>query len=336
MRRIALYGVNVLVVILAIFCALAIRYWVPWPGWVRAVGALGFPLMILGLWFAPIERMRLRRGVAILVLVGVLTAYWSKSPAPQDWRDLHAQDAWVEIDGDRATIHNYRDALHGRGVPSTPRWTTATFDLSTVEGMDLILQPFGDLKAMEHVMLSFRFADGRHVVVSMEARQAKGAEFDPLAGFFRRDPLYPELATERDLFWERLARTPPDEIQIFPVLQNPQVIRIYLERILRFTTEVRRKPVFYSTLTESCMTSFIKLAPERFASVPWYDLRRWIPGYALPLFQQLGLVDASLPADELARRNTLPADVRPPSEFESDADWSAYVREVVAHSREAP
>ena len=173
--------------------------------------------------------------------------------------------------------------------------------------MDLILQPFGDLKAMEHVMLSFRFADGRHVVVSMEARQARGAEFDPLAGFFRRDPIYPELATERDLFWERLARTPPDEIQIYPIRQSPEVVRVYFERILRFTTQVHERPKFYSTLTESCMTSFINLAPERFASVPWYDLRRWIPGYALPLFQQLGLVDDTIPADALARADAATA-----------------------------
>jgi hypothetical protein len=329
LRRIALYGANVLVFVLAVFCALAIRYWVPWPEWVRDVGALTFPVLILGLWFAPLQWLRLRRGVAALLLIGVLCAYWSKSPAPQDWRDLHSREAWVEIDGDRATIHNYRDALHDPGVASVPRWTTQTFDLSAIEGMDLILQPFGDLKAMEHVMLSFHFADGRHVVVSMEARQARGAQFDPLAGFFRRDPLYPELATERDLFWERMARTPPDEIQIFPVRQSPQVVRTYFERILRFTNEVHRKPKFYSTLTESCMTSFINLAPERFASVPWYDLRRWIPGYALPLFQQLGLVDDSLPADELARRNTLPTSVLPPSAFPSDAAWSAYLRNGV-------
>ena len=63
MRRIALYGANVLVFVLAVFCALAIRYWVPWPEWVRDVGALTFPVLILGLWFAPLQWLRLWIGV---------------------------------------------------------------------------------------------------------------------------------------------------------------------------------------------------------------------------------------------------------------------------------
>ncbi len=330
LNRAARVAASLLIVVLAVFCGLAIRYWIPWPAWLRDVGALLFPVAVLGLWFAPGRLRRARRGMGAVLLAVLLGAYWTKAPVAQNWRDLHAEEAWAVIDGDRATIHNFRDALHDPGVASTPRWTTQTFDLSTLEGMDLILQPFGDLKAMEHVMLSFRFADGRHVVVSMEARQARGAEFDPLAGFFRRDPIYPELATERDLFWERLARTPPDEIQIYPIRQSPEVVRVYFERILRFTTQVHERPKFYSTLTESCMTSFINLAPERFASVPWYDLRRWIPGYALPLFQQLGLVDDTIPADALARVSSLPTDVRPPSEFPDDASWSAYLRAQLA------
>ena len=40
------------------------------------------------------------------------------------------------------------------------------------------------------------------------------------------------------------------------------------------------------------MTSNIAL--ECFASVKWYDLKRWIAGYSLSLFQQIGLIDDSL------------------------------------------
>ena len=318
--------VTIAVVILTLWSALAIHYWVPWPAGVRNVAPVAWAVLVLGLWFAPFAAKRTRRAVAGVLLVTLIAAYAVKTPAAQDWRDLHSQEASVIFDGERATILNYRDALHVSGQPSTPRWTAATFDLSQLEGLDLILQPFGDNKALEHVMLSFRFADGRHVVISMEARQAKGAEFDALAGFFRRDPLYPELATERDLFWERMSRVPPDQIQIIPIRQNPEVLRVYFKRILLFVNEVHARPKFYSTLSESCMTSFINLAPERFAAVPWYDLRRWIPGYALSLFQQQGLVDDRVSSDALAQSRRLPADVLPPTAFPDDASWSAYVR----------
>ena len=73
------------------------------------------------------------------------------------------------------------------------------------------------------------------------------------------------------------------------------------------------------------MTTLINIAPESFASVKWYDLRRWIPGYSL-LFQQMGLIDDSLPPDKLARKHRLRDGIRPPSLFPTDEAWSAYLR----------
>ena len=72
------------------------------------------------------------------------------------------------------------------------------------------------------------------------------------------------------------------------------------------------------------MTTLINIAPESFASVKWYDLRRWIP-YSLSLFQQMGLIDDSLPPDELARKRRLRDGIRPPSDFPTDEAWSAYL-----------
>lgn len=335
----AVLGVAVAVV--SLFCALAIHYWVSWPLGARVVGAWLFPAVVLGLWFIPGPRrggagLAVRRGAALALIAGLLTAYALKTPVERDWVDLQAHTASVALDGDRVTIRNYRDAVHQGGRPSVPRWTTETFHLSQLEGADLIIQPFGGVKALAHVMLSFRFADGRHVVVSMEARQAKGARFDALAGFFRHDQLYPELATERDLFWERLSRTPPDEIEIYPIRKSPDVLRVYFQRILRFANAVDERPIFYSTLSESCMTTFINLAPESFAAVPWYDLRRWMPGYSLSLFQQLGLVEASLSTEDVREAHRLRADIRPPSDFPTAAAWSLYVRSEIGRDAALP
>ena len=316
----------VAVVLASLYFALAIHYWIGWPDAVRNVGAFAFPAAMLALWFAPGRRRGARRILVAAAFLALGTAYAVKLPAAQDWVALQGEHAFATFDGDMVTITNLRDAVHRPGAPSEPRWITARFDLSTLEGVDLIIQPFGGVKALAHVMLSFRFADGRHVVVSMEARQAKGAAFDPVAGFFRRDQLYPELGTERDLIWERLARTPPDEVQIYPVKASAEAVGIYFRRILDFVNASHRQPRFYSTLGESCMTTLMNLAPESFAHVPWRDLRRWIPGYSLSLFQQLGLVDGDLSADDLARQARLRPGIRPPAEFSSDAAWSAHIR----------
>jgi hypothetical protein len=327
LRRGAAIALAIAVVLLSLYFALAIHYWLPWPAPVRTSGAIAFPLAVLALWFLPGRRRTARRIAAAAALIAIGTAYATKLPPEQDWVALQAEQAHASIAGDTITISNLRDAVHRPGAPSEPRWITERFDLSTLEGADLIIQPFGGVKALAHIMLSFRFADGRHVVVSMEARQAKGAAFDPVAGFFRRDQLYPELGTERDLIWERLARTPPDEVQIYPVKASPEAVRIYFRRIIDFVNESHRQPRFYSTLRESCMTTLMNLAPESFAHVPWRDIRRWIPGYSLSLFQQIGLVDGTLDADALARQARLRDGIRPPLEFATDAAWSRYIRD---------
>jgi hypothetical protein len=188
------------------------------------------------------------------------------------------------------------------------------------------MQPFGDLKAMEHVMLSFGFADGSHVAVSMEARRTSWEKFDPLAGFFRHDQIYPVIGTERDVLWKRLAKVPPEEMQFYQIHKNPEAVRAYFRRVLAFANEVNDHPMFYSTIRESCMTTLINIAPESFASVRWYHMRRWIPGYSLSLFQQMGLIDDSLPPDELARKHRLRNGIGPPTDFPTNEAWSAYLR----------
>lgn len=336
LRRSLAIAAGALVLVLGLYLGLAIHYWIPWPAPLRQAGSIVFPLLVWGLWFVPGAWRKRRRGAALCAIALLFTAFILKEPADQDWIALQAHNPTADLAGDVVTIHNFRDALHRPGALSEPRWTTATFNLADLTGADLIIQPFGDMQALAHVMLSFRFADGRHVVVSMEARQAIGGAFDPLAGFFRRDPIYPELGTERDLIWQRFARTPPDEVQIYPVHADTAAIRLFFERVLAFINQVDARPIFYSTLRESCMTTLMNLAPESFASVPWHDIRRWIPGYALSLFQQIGLIDDSLPPEEMARRQGLRDGIPSPETFVSDAAWSAHLRSNLRLSAVAP
>ena len=315
-------------VILAIYLGLAIRYWLGWPDWLRDVGTFAFPLVVLGLWFWPRRNHRpLRTAIAAAAIAILLAAYLTKAPVDQPWVPIMDRNITATIDGDVATLTNFRDAIHRTGEISEARWATETLDLSEITGAELIMQPFGNWKAMEHVMLSFAFADGRHVVVSIEARRASNAAFDPLAGFFRHDQIFPVVGTERDQIWLRLSKVPPNEIQIYPIEKSPEEIRAYFRRVLEFSNAVAAKPRFYSTLWESCMTTLIGIAPEIFDEVKWYDIRRWVPGYSLSLFQQLGLVDDTMSASDLVSIHRLREDIDPPWLHPDDAAWSAYLRE---------
>ncbi|MEM8795412.1 MAG: DUF4105 domain-containing protein [Pseudomonadota bacterium] len=320
------FCVTGLFILTTLFFAFAMHYWLGWPDWVRSYGSIAFAILLLGAWFAPLWNRIMRRGLCLVLLILLGTAYQAKTPVEQGWVPLHQEKVSPQITGSTATIVNFRDALHSAGKASTPRWTTAEFDLDRLVSAEVILQPFGASKATEHVLLSFRFEDGRHIAVSMEARRTSWESFDALAGFFRHDQIYPVIGTERDLLWKRLARTEPFEMKLFPLKAPPDQLRIYFRRILDFASDLKRTPEFYSTLTESCMTTLIKLAPEVFDAVPWYDYRRWVPGYSLGLFQELGLVDNSMSEEELSERHRLKRDIRAPSEFPDDASWSAYIR----------
>lgn len=326
MRHILIFLSNLLVALAAIYLGLAIYYWLGWPQWVRNYGSVVFVLAMALLWFLP-ARARLARRLGVLSCMAILTvAYVSKTPVEQNWVPLHEKHVSAMIDGDIARLENFRDAIHRVNEPSTPRWTKRSLDLSQIQSAELILQPFGDFRALEHVMLSFRFSDGRHVVVSMEARRTSWTSFDTLAGFFRHDQIYPIIGTERDLIWKRLARDPPFEVQIYPLAREPEAVRAYFETTLAFTNQVKERPQFYGTIRESCLTTLIRLAPDTFAAVPWYDIRKWIPGYSLSLFQDLGLVNNSVPADELARMRKLRSGIQDPADFPDDPAWSAYLR----------
>ncbi|MEP3278980.1 MAG: DUF4105 domain-containing protein, partial [Stappiaceae bacterium] len=156
----------------------------------------------------------------------------------------------------------------------------------------------------------------------------EGGKFDALAGFFRHDELYPVIGTERDILGKRLAQLTPSEMQIYPLKATPEVLRTYFMRIVDLANHVEEKPQFYSTITDSCMTTLVKLAPEVFDKVPLSDIRRWIPGYSLSLLQDLGLIDNSLPPEANAEKHRLRSGIASPEEFPDDPSWSAALRQV--------
>ncbi|CTQ70166.1 lipoprotein N-acyltransferase Lnb domain-containing protein [Roseibium alexandrii] len=326
LRSIFFAAVGLAVFLAAAFAAAASYYWLGWPNAVRTGLALLWVPVVLALWFVPGRTRRLRR-VAGLASLGIFfAAYFTKTPVPQTFVPLHQEVADFNFNGSQVMITNFRDAIHPVGAPAQPRWTTARFNLNDVTGARFILQPFGKSLAMVHVMTSFEFENGDNLAVSFEARRTSWDKFDPLAGFFRHNQLYVVLGTERDLLWKRLAHVPPNELFILDITQPDEEIRTYLQRLLKFSASLHDKPQFYSTITESCFTTLLKLSPHVQEVVPWYDVRRWVPGASIGLLQDLGVVDNGLSAEGLAKRQKLGSDVQPPWEFATSNLWSRHLR----------
>ena len=318
----------ILLFLIAGYLALAVRYWLGWPDWLRTYGSWALVPLVMILWYLPVGRRWIPRTLVVAGLAGLTLLYATKSPYPQDWVERNKRFTTATRDGSTVVIENFRDAVHNKDGTVDLNWETRTYDLDDLVGANIVMQPFGNEKALSHIMLSFRFRDGRNVAVSVGVRQAKDTSFDALAGFFRHDQVYVTIATERDVFGKRLVADPPLDMYFYDVKRPPEAIAGYFVKVLDYTTGLAEKPRFYSTLTESCFTTLIRIDPHIVDTVPWYDIRRWVPGYALTLFQELGAVDSTMPAEQLESRSKLPSDMALPQEYSDDVSWSLYM-----HSR---
>jgi len=316
---------SIFVILFATLASAASYYWLGWPGWLRNGAALFILPLVALFWFLPGRRRVLRQSVSVLLLVLFFIAYWQKTPQPQQFVDLHANVPKVDINGSEVVISNFRDAVHPVGAPAQPVWLTTQFNLDDLVGATFILQPFGKSLATVHVMTSFAFKDGRHLAVSVEARRTSWDSFDALAGFFRHDQLYIVLGTERDVLWKRLAHVPPNDLYLFELKGSQADVRSYLVRLLSLAGSLAERPQFYSTISESCFTTLVNLSPRITETVPWYDMRRWVPGASVGLFQELGLVDDTVSEVALIARSKL-GSVRPPWDFGDSVAWSAHLR----------
>jgi Domain of unknown function (DUF4105) len=192
------------------------------------------------------------------LLFGVVLA-WYFSIAPMNDRDWVAQNAVLPhatVDGDIVTVHNIRNFSYRTETDFTPAYRDARFDLRQLEAVDLVASYWMG-PHIAHVFLSFAFAGGEHLAVSIEARNEKGEGYSTLNGFFRQYELYYVVADERDLIGLRtnIRRDPPEQVYLYRVNGSPQAARrLFLETIDQINTLATR-PAFYNSLTTNCTTS---------------------------------------------------------------------------------
>ena len=98
-----------------------------------AIGALGF------------VRPRWRAQVAVAAAIA-LVAVWDLTISPsntRDWQPQVAEPPYVEIDGDRVVIHNFRNFDYFSKTDFRPRWETKTVQLSHLRTVDFFTNFWG-------------------------------------------------------------------------------------------------------------------------------------------------------------------------------------------------
>lgn len=193
------------------------------------------------------------------------------------WQTPWARTPHCTLDGNILTIQDLRDFRYTTENDYEPRYTTQTYDLSTLVGADFAECRWDGHEAICHTMMSFAFADGRHIVFSAETRVPVGDEQNAVGGLYKRYGLACLIGTEEDIFALR-TNYRHEDLYIYPLLTTPQQTLTLLLGMLEFANEANEQGAHYNTVTANCSAPYIALLrravpdlPKRSILLPIYN-----------------------------------------------------------------
>ncbi len=315
-----------LLVASALWGVLALRYF-DHLGDARCIAlAAGFGIAALLLLAAmPTRRWRRPAATLYLVLFALLLWRWfAIEPSNgRDWQPEGARLAHAEIDGDRVTVRNIRNFDYRTETDFTAAYYDKTFDMRRLNSVDL-LAVYWMGPAIAHIFLSFGFAGGDHLAVSIEARKEKGEGYSSVKGFFRQYELQYIVADERDVIRVRTnyRRDPPEEVHLYRLIGTPEAARRLFMAYLGEINALATRPEFYNTLTTNCTTNIWLLSRVNPGHVP-FSWKILASGYLPEYLYEQGRIDTTLPFAELQRRSAINARARAADDA---ADFSRRIR----------
>ncbi len=306
---------------------LALVYAGPQDSGLRGTVAVGFGAAALATLFAlRLPRWRWRALIGFGMLFGVLLLWWSHLvPINEaDWQPDVAVLAYATIDGDLVTVHNIRNFDYRSETDYTAAWYDKRFDLRKLEGVDLVAVYWMG-PAIAHTFVSFAFAGGDHLAISIETRKKKGQGFSTLQGFFRQYELIYVVADERDVIRLRTnyRHDPPEDVYLYRVNGPPgDGRRVFMEYMAQMN-ELRARAAFYNTLTSNCTTDIWLNTRVNAEHLP-FSWKILASGYVPQYLYEQGRLDTHLPFAELRERAHVNARAQA---ADAAADFSQRIRE---------
>lgn len=260
-------------------------------------------LSLLTLVTLCLRQWRWRGLAAHLVLLGVLLVWWSgvEPSNDRDWQTDMSKLPYVTTEGDLVKVHNIRNFDYRSEFDYTPAWYDKSLDLRKLEGVDLVAVYWMG-PAIAHIFVSFAFAGGDHLAVSIEARKEKGEGYSTLKGFFRQYELYYVVADERDVIRLRTnyRKDPPEDVYVYRFQGSLENGRKLLAEYINKINNLSKKPEFYNTLTTNCTTNIwfhSKVNPEHLP----FSWKILASGYVPEYLYESGKLDTRIPFPELQR-----------------------------------
>jgi len=250
------------------------------------------------------ERWRWRAvGGFFALFVLLLVCWFNIEPSnTRDWQTDNAVLPYATFEGDRVTLHNIRNFDYRSETDYTPAYYDRTFDLTQLDAVDLAAVYWMG-PAIAHVFVTFGFADGHHVAISIEARKEQGEGYSTVQGFFRQYELYYVVADERDVIRLRTnyRHDPPEEVYLFRAKSDAEGRRRFFLEYLRKINALKEHAEWYNSLTTNCTSNIWLHSRVNPGHLP-YSWKILVSGHVPEFLYENDRLDTSVPFEELQRR----------------------------------
>ncbi|NUQ60890.1 MAG: DUF4105 domain-containing protein [Pirellulales bacterium] len=246
----------------------------------------------------------------------------------RDWSPDQAVLAYANFHGDRVKVRNIRNCTYLTENEYVVDFYNRSYNLGDLKSVDFITVPFRGMPVMAHTMLSFGFEGDDYLAVSVEIRKEKGESYAFLNGVMRQYEIMYVVGDERDLIKLR-TNYRKDDVYIYRTRATPEQARAMFVDVFRRVNQLKDTPEFYNTFTNNCTTNIVQHVNNLSPALVPYDYRVMLPGLTAELAYELGLLDTSVPFEELKRRSCV-SDLA--LQFADSPDFSAKIRSSTAET----
>lgn len=297
---VALGLATTILISVALWGVLALWYQVPGGAAGKAL-AIALWVLVGGAALCLLWTHRPGLGIAGFALAFAALLLWWQRIEPSNhriWADDVAQMTTGEVTGDQVVLRNVRNFDWRSNTDYSQRWETRTYDLGRLNSVDLITS-YWTGPAIAHVLVSFGFEDGQHVVFSVEVRRSKRDEFSEIGGFFKEFELSVIAADERDVIRVRTNVRGEDDY-LYRVRMPLAAQRALFLAYVGEADSLVRAPRFYNTLTANCTTLVYHMMRHIVGHLP-LDYRLVLSGYLPAYAYAVGGLDSRYSLQELRR-----------------------------------
>ena len=257
-------------------------------------------VLVIALWQG-------RTTAALLAFAAVfagLLLWWHQLAPSNDriWADDVAQMSNGVVEGNHVTLHNVRNFAWRSNTDYTQRWETREYQLERLQSVDMIMS-YWTGPAIAHMLISFGFDDGQHVVFSVEIRREKTEAYSEIGGFFKEFELSVIAADERDVIRVRTNVRGEDDY-LYRVRMPVSAMRSLFLAYINEANSLLTAPRFYNTITVNCTTLVYHMMKRIVGYLP-LDYRLLLSGYLPEYVYRVGGLDRRYSLQELRARGRI-------------------------------